>query len=217
MKIKIMMKTLGWIFMVAGVAGVGGVGGCNWQARQPINERQIPDRAAYGDKALPYEPPPPHVEMVNPDPTARGGGRVPAPVTEERITGTWTFVTPETVTRVEQQTGQFSRYSLYEGRPEPTDTPFLVITISKDARGMTPSDPATYKIGGQRDYALNGNLAHEWSGNTNTGSGFSELLIKKAGGEGGDVCSRVIAVAKNGNAAEIGRWIFWGALRGMRK
>jgi hypothetical protein len=155
-----------------------------------LDDRTIPDRPNFGAKALPVPPaPPPHVDIVNEDPTPN-----PAVALPDQITGTWSFVTPPTVTRVERRNENLAQYSLYLGRPAPDDTPFLVITVSRDPRGIAEGDPATYKIANQRQYTLNGNLAKEWTGNTTAGAGYCELLLTKPAGTG-DVC-HAMAIAK---------------------
>jgi hypothetical protein len=124
------------------------------------------------------------------------------PVVVDQIAGTWTFVTPPTVTRVEHKTNEFSQYSLYDGRPAPGDTPFVVITVSADAKGAAESDPENYKVTSSRTYALNGNVAQEWIGNTKTGRGFCELVIKKPGNATGDIC-HAVAVVKNNDEQKL--------------
>jgi hypothetical protein len=89
------------------------------------------------------------------------------------------------------------QYSLYMGRPQPTDTPFLVITVSNDRQSTAESDPDTYKIGDHREYVMKGGIVQEWTGRTAQGAGFSELIIRKPGREGetGDVC-HALAIAR---------------------
>jgi hypothetical protein len=171
-------------------AGLLLAGGCAHSSY--LDARYIPDRADYGDRALPPAPPPaPHVDIINPTPTGPGGQ-----IVEDVITGTWTFVTPPTVTRVEHKTDNFSQFSLYYGRPGPNDLPFVVITVSNDPRGIAQSDPATYKIANDREYTLNGSIAHEWTGNTKSGSGFCEMLIRKPAGSAGpgEICHAMATV-----------------------
>jgi hypothetical protein len=175
--------------MLIAACGMLAFAGCSRTSY--LDARYIPDRAEFGDTPIPASSVPP-------------AGRSPASPTtpaaqtmDDVTTGTWTFVTPPTVTRVEHKTDNYSQFSLYYGRPEPTDTPFLVITVSNDARGIAESDPDTYRIINQREYALNGNTAHEWTGNTKTGAGFCELLIHKPPGSAGsgEVC-HAMAIAR---------------------
>src|SRR3954447_26447029 len=80
-----------------------------------------PDRAKLGSQPVPPPPVEPsrHIDIVNPDPTQKSGGTLPSQ--PDTIAGTWTFVTPPTVTRVERKTamggGYNSEYTLYNGRP----------------------------------------------------------------------------------------------------
>jgi hypothetical protein len=189
------------VMAMALAAGLVAMGGCRG-TYSPLNARYVPERAEFGNEAIPVPPPapPPHVEIVNEDPTAKAGGALPSPETGvPAVTGTWTFVTPETVTRVEHKTAAFSRYSLYTGRPGPTDLPFVVITVSKgmggEAAGVAAADAAGYKVTGEREYTLNGNNVHEWTGNTAQGAGFSELIVRKTGsGASADVCHAMAIV-----------------------
>ncbi len=163
-----------------------------------LDNRTEPGRADYGDNTLPVPPTPaepaPRINMINPSPIQN------PPIVRDIITGTWTFTVPRTVTRVERQTNDYSQYSLYNGRPAPTDKPFVIITVSADPRSIAESDPATYHIANTREYTLNGNPVKEWSGNTTTGEAFSESVISKPGGGGGgggagDIC-HAMAVAR---------------------
>jgi len=184
--------------MLAGVV-LGGLvlGGC--YGTHALDQRYVSERPEYGDKALPNPgeaPPAERLEMVNPDPVRRG-----TPEIQEVVTGTWTFVTPTTTTRVERKTEGMSQFSLYMGRPKPTDTPVVVITVSADPRTQVESDPETYKVTGTRSYVLNGNIAKEWTGTTKDGAAFTELLVTKPGGKG-DVC-HAVAVAKTGEERKV--------------
>jgi hypothetical protein len=149
-----------------------------------LDTRTDPDRPAYGKEAIAV--PPPHVDIVNADPRAPGGGVI---ITQQ-VVGTWTFTTPPTVTRVERKTAVFDRFSLYTGIPAPTDVPFLVITVSRDRTSVAETEPDNYKVTGKREYVMNGNVAQEWTGQTKNGAGFCELIVRKPGtaGQTGDVC-----------------------------
>jgi hypothetical protein len=174
-----------WILMAL-LAALGGCSGTNF-----LDQRFAADRSAYGDKALPNpgtQPPPPHVQIINPDPSRPS-------VTEEVVTGTWTFTTPPTLTRVERRNGTLSQIALYNGRPAPTDTPIVVISVSRDARPIAAANPEKYHVQNTRSYMLNGNLAQEWTGQTDTGSGFSEIVLSRPGVKDEDVC-HAVAIAR---------------------
>jgi hypothetical protein len=157
-----------------------------------FDKEYAPDRAEFGATPIPVPPPPPpplaHVEIVNDEPTTNPG------IAVEHVTGTWIFTAPPTVTRVEKKTEDMWQVSIYQGVPALTDTPFVVIQISKDPQTLSETDKDTYKVKKQRQYILNGNMAQEWTGNTTDGSGFCELLIRKPA-DAGDVC-HAMAIAK---------------------
>jgi hypothetical protein len=171
-----------------------------------LETQTVPDRAAYGDDKIPVVP---HVEIKNPDPRRVDGGIT---VTEE-VRGTWKFKCPANVTQFERLTGTFDQFSLYMGQPKPNDVPFVVITVGRDRKSLAEGSEE-YKITGRREYAMNGNIAKEWTGQTAAGAGFCELLVRRPGtpGETGDVC-RVMAVVKNAEqqkaATEILGSIVW--------
>jgi hypothetical protein len=160
-----------------------------------LDRRYDYSRPDYGATALPNpgpdSQPAPHVTLVNPDPT-----KEMPPIIEQTITGTWNFTTPATTTRVERKTGAFHQFSIYLGRPSPTDTPFVVITVSADPRSEIESNPDNYNVKGVRTYSLNGNIAKEWAGTTKSGESFCELIISKPGAAKGDQC-HAFALAKN--------------------
>ena len=156
-----------------------------------LDQRTTPDRAKYSADMIPEAPVPP-VQVVNPDPRTPGGPAVPV----LEVAGTWTFTVPPTVTRVEHRTDALNEISLFVGRPAPTDTPFMVITTTRDRKTRSENDPA-FKIENQREYSMNVNIAREWTGLTATGAVFSEIVVRRPGpaGDTGDVC-RAIALAR---------------------
>lgn len=165
------------------LAGCGGKGF--------LEQTTHPERPAYGDKEIVVPPPPPHVDIVNPDPNGPGGPAI------EVVTGTWTFTAPPTVTRVERKNGDIDQFSLYNGRPEATDTPFLVITVTQDRISKVLSDPVEYPTPTEREYVLNGQVAREWKGLTKEGAGYCELIVRRPGDQNkGDVC-HALALARN--------------------
>ncbi len=169
-------------------AGLALLMGC--KSTSYLESGTTPDRAGYGATAIDV-PPAPVRHAVNLPPEKTN------PVVEEVITGTWTFTTPPTVTRVEKRTADYHQFSLYMGRPEPTDKPFVVITVTRDRNSIAANDPATYKVSNQREYVLNGGVAQEWVGLTDVGAGFCEMIVRRPGADGqtGDVC-HAIAVAR---------------------
>ena len=172
------MKTFATVILTSSLI----LAGC--ESSSPLDSRTNPDRPDYGKEAIAV--PPPHVDIVNPDPRGADGGVV---ITDQ-VVGTWTFTSPPTVTRVERKTADFDRFSLYTGIPAPTDVPFLVITVSRDRASTAEADPGTYQVSGKREYVMNGNIAQEWTGLTKAGAGFCELIVRKPGtaGQTGDVC-----------------------------
>jgi len=144
---------------------------------QPVEVTHNPPAAPVGD-------------IVNSEPTGQAPPSAPGAVDE--VTGTWDFTVPSTVTRVEKKNDELSEYSLYYGRPAPTDKPFVVITVAPptdagaDKASQAAADTATYKVSGTRTYILNGAVASEWTGRTKDGAAFCELILNHPGG--GDVC-----------------------------
>jgi hypothetical protein len=179
------------LILLSLVASLAGLSGCSRD--HPLDNRYVSVRPNFGNQALPnpgdVPPPAKPLEMVNEDPVRNP----PTPVTQDIITGTWTFTTPPTTTRVERKNATFSQTSVYMGRPKPNDTPLVVITVASDAKNVAESDPETYRVSGTRTYTLNGNIAKEWTGLTN-GAAFNELLITRPG-SGGDRC-HAIAIAR---------------------
>jgi hypothetical protein len=162
-----------------------------------LDTQYAPYRADLKDQPVEVTHTPPAatpVDVVNPDPAQT---TAIAPPVQEVITGTWTFTTPTTVTRNERKNNQLSEFSLYNGRPNATDKPFVVITVApadSDGGSHAQADPDQFKTSATREYVLNGNLAKEWSGLTNTGAAFCELIVRRPGNDG-DIC-HAIAIAK---------------------
>jgi hypothetical protein len=169
---------------------------CGCASKSYLDTQYAPYRADLKDQPVEvtHNPPPAApVDVVNPDPVAAPV----APPMQEVITGTWTFTTPTTVTRNELKNAELSEFTLYNGRPGPTDKPFVVITVAPadaDGGSHAEADTEQFKTTATREYVLNGNLAKEWSGLTNNGAAFCELIVRKPGGSG-DVC-HALAIAK---------------------
>jgi hypothetical protein len=166
-----------------------------------LDNQYTPYRADLSDQPIEvtHTPPPAApVQDVNTDPNANGGSGAALPqVVQQVITGTWTFTTPATTTRVERRFPTTDQFSIYNGRPNPTDKPFVVITVSpsgSDDASTTQADPDQYKTSATREYILNGNLAKEYTGLTNTGAAFCELILHRPGTTG-DTC-HALAIAK---------------------
>jgi len=188
--------------MLVLIAAIG-VSGC--ASRNYLDERYNLSRADLKEEPIEvtHEPAPVTVgETVNEEPTGQAPPSVPGVV--DVVTGEWDFTVPPTVTRVERKSAELEQYSLYRGRPSGTEKPFVVITVSpaeSDKGSLAEADPETYKISNTRSYALNGNIAREWTGRTNDGSAFCELIITKPGGRG-DLC-HAIAVAKDADERKL--------------
>jgi len=107
---------------------------------------------------------------VSPD----SGGSIFPPV-EPQQTGQFQFTIPPTVTNLKRSTDSMQQYRLFAGRPGPTDSPFLVMTVAASAAPNTP-EPGSQPVG-HRTYTLNGLMAEEWTGYTPDKLPYSELLI----------------------------------------
>lgn len=161
--------------------------GC--QSSHYLDSRTDPFRPSYGQNVIPV-----HVDIVNPDPRGPDGGVV----ISDETPGTWIFTAPQTVTQVEHKTGDFDRFSLYNGVPAPTDVPFMTVTVTRDRGTLAEGDPENFKVDNKREYAMNGGIAAEWTGHTKSGAGFCELIVRKPGpqGEKGSIC-HAVALARN--------------------
>ncbi|MEI8195952.1 MAG: hypothetical protein WCI73_08600, partial [Phycisphaerae bacterium] len=125
-------------------------------------------------------------------PTA-SGMQIPPPRAQN--TGTYSFVTPPTVTRVKRSTESFEQYQLYDGQPAPSDTPFVVIWVGKDPKAESTLPNTNLKADGTRSYLFNGLMAQEWSGYTaDKHLPFVELILTRPGG--GDKL-HVVAIPKD--------------------
>jgi hypothetical protein len=189
-----MMKRTFSTLLLATIA----MGGC--ANKNFLDTQYAPYRADLSDQPIEVTHNPPAVapiDVFNPDPTQTPTAPSP-PLVQEIITGTWTFTTPSTVTRNERKNAQLSEFSLYNGRPRPSDKPFVVITVApadSDGGSHAEADPEKFHTSATRQYVLNGNLAKEWSGLTTDGAAFCELIVRRPG-EAGDVC-HAVAIAKN--------------------
>jgi hypothetical protein len=116
--------------------------------------------------------------------------------------GTWKFTLPANVRQVAREMQEWQRISLYIGMPRVTEEPFMVITVGRERESR--AEKAKYTITGKREYVMNGNIAVEWTGQTDTGAGFCELIVRRPGtaGETGDVC-HALATAKNEDEQKI--------------
>lgn len=155
-----------------------------------LETRTTPERAEYGGQAIDVPPAPVKPASA---PAERG-----EPIVVDQVTGTWTFTVPRTVTQVERRSADYHQYSLYNGQPQPTDRPFMIITVSRDRASIAEKEPATYKVSNKREYVINGNIAQEWTGLTDAGAGFCEMIVRRPGtpGRTGDVC-HAMALARN--------------------
>jgi hypothetical protein len=140
----------------------------------PLDKRYVSVRAPYDTRPLPNagdEPSPQKpLEIINEDPKT-------VPDLRDIITGTWTFTTPRTTTRVKKETGTISQFLLYQGRPQPADQPIVTITVSPEAASEAEANPDQYTVKNKRKYTLNGAIAEEWTGTKSDGTGFTELVL----------------------------------------
>ncbi len=116
-------------------------------------------------------------------------GQLPPPA----VTGTYSFTVPYTVTSFKKSTATYRQYLLYNGRPTANQKPFCVLTVAaKVARNCRNS--LKFNVSTKRTFILNGLAAHEWSGYTNSGNPFAELIVSHLGG--GDKLD-ALAIATN--------------------
>jgi hypothetical protein len=86
------------------------------------------------------------------------------------------------VTRLQRTTGRFDQVTMYQGRPAPSDTPFLVITVAPDAGDARAADAGLQPTSSRR-YIMHGLIVDEWTGYTREGHlPFAQLLIQRPGG-----------------------------------
>ncbi|MGN6367035.1 MAG: hypothetical protein ACTHN5_02120 [Phycisphaerae bacterium] len=198
---------MGMRAMVLVMGGVVVLGGC--QSKNYLTERYDLPRADLKEEPIEVTHQPAPVEvggMVNENPV--GDAPPSAPGVVDEVTGKWTFTTPSTTTRVERKTGEMEQYSIYAGRPGGGDKPMVVITVAppetESAEGsgsLAEGDPEKYKVTGTRTYTLNGAIAKEWTGRTNEGAAFCELILTRPGG-GGDVCHAMAVARSEGQRKE---------------
>ena len=178
------MKIRGW--MMAGGAGLLLLAGC--QSMSPIQQRQRIGRPEFGEDVIAVNA----SSKAEAEPVKAGGPTLSgakAPV----VSGTWEFTTPTTVTRMKKSTEKIDQYSLYNGRPAPTDTPFVVITTSAEAKSLVEAGPADYTVKETKTYLLNGLPTREINGYTKGKQPFCELIVLRADGDQ----LHAMAVAKN--------------------
>ena len=151
-------------FMAVVLTGAA-MAGC--QSSHYLDSRTDPFRPSYGHDVIPVT----HVDIVNPEPRGADGGIV----ISDEAPGTWIFTAPPTVTQVEHKTNDFDRFSLFNGVP--VATACALHDHHAHARWFEPaeSDPDNFKVDNKRQYAMNANIAAEWTGHTKSGAGFCEL------------------------------------------
>lgn len=188
--------------IVLGLLSATMLGGC--ANKSFLATQYAPARANLGDQPIEVAPTPTAEtpkEMVNADPSE---GELPNLPEREVVTGTWTFTTPPTVTRMERKNGELSQFSLYNGRPAADAKPFVVITVApatSESGSQAEAEPGTYKVSETRSYVLNGNIAQEWTGLTSDGAAFCELVVRRPG-SGTDVC-HAMAIARTSAEREL--------------
>ncbi|MCL5945569.1 MAG: hypothetical protein M1472_01795 [Planctomycetes bacterium] len=125
--------------------------------------------------SVPEIPPPPEESGVS------TGSVMPGQLEPSAVTGTYSFTVPYTVTSFKKSTTTYRQYLLYNGRPMPNEKPFCILTVAaKVARNC--KNNLNFNITGRRTFILNGLEAHEWSGYTNSGNPFAELILSHLGG-----------------------------------
>ena len=176
----------------------------------PFATQQQIDRAKLTEDALAAKVPP-SANPGNPPLNTQG---IVSPL-EPVITGTYTFVVPATVSQMRRTTDRFDQYAMYIGRPGPTDTPFMVITVSRDVATFANQPDSNYDVQNTRSYPLNGLIVAESTGFTKDKHlPFSEIIAKRPGG--GDQLLAVTIVPDNATrdvALEILSSLKWEATK----
>ncbi|MGC9259996.1 MAG: hypothetical protein ACP5I8_07970 [Phycisphaerae bacterium] len=121
------------------------------------------------------------------------GSVMPGQLAPAVITGTYSFTVPYTVTSLKKSTATYRQYLLYNHRPTPNQKPFCILTVAAKV-GRNCKHNLNFNITGRRTFILHGLEVHEWSGYTNSGSPFAELIISHLGG--GDKLD-ALAIASN--------------------
>lgn len=186
-----MNKSFTQRLMLLGAAVGFGFSGLGCEGYSRLSHRQDVERV---DLPLTTLVPASEEEQVPPGsvPT-RSGLAIPAPRPETK--GTYTFVTPPTVTSVKRYNNHYEQYQLYEGQPAPTDKPFITMRVGKAEQAECTQPDSQLKFDSQRSYIFNGLITQEWTGYTaDTHYPFVELIMKHPG-EGDKI--HVLAVAKN--------------------
>ena len=118
---------------------------------------------------------------------------MPGQLPPAAVTGTYSFTVPYTVTSFKKSTAMYRQYLLYNGRTTANQKPFCVLTVAaKVARNCR--NRLKFNVSAKRSFILNGLVAHEWSGYTNSGNPFAELIVSHLGG--GDKLD-ALAIAPN--------------------
>ena len=121
------------------------------------------------------------------------GSVMPGQLEPAAVTGTYSFTVPYSVTSFKKSTATYRQYLLYNGRPTPNQKPFCILTVAaKVARNSGNS--LKFNVSSKRTFILNGLAAHEWTGYTNAGNPFAELIVSHLGG--GDKLD-ALAIAPN--------------------
>ncbi len=109
------------------------------------------------------------------------GSVMPGQLEPAAVTGTYSFTVPDTITSFKKSTATYRQYLLYTGRPTPDQKPFCILTVAaKVARNCGNS--LKFNVHTRRTFILNGLEAHEWSGYTNSGNPFAEIIVSHLGG-----------------------------------
>lgn len=121
------------------------------------------------------------------------GSVMPGQLEPAAVTGTYSFTVPYSVTSFKKSTDTYRQYLLYNGRPTPNQKPFCVLTVAADV-ARNCGNSLKFNVDSERTFILNGLAAHEWSGYTNSGNPFAELIVSHLGG--GDKLD-ALAIAPN--------------------
>jgi hypothetical protein len=171
------------IFAAVGLAGVLALAGCP-PSPSILEKPTTPDRAKLG------------AWVIEVKPGGGGGGSGGVVITDEP--GVWKFTVPTNVTQVTRKMEDWDRISLYRGPTRTMGEPFVVVTVGGERVSHAETETTKYKVQGKREYVMNGNIAKEWTGQTSTGAGFCELIVRRPGtaGETGEVC-HALATARD--------------------
>jgi hypothetical protein len=109
------------------------------------------------------------------------GSVMPGELAPASATGTYSFTVPDTITSFKKSTATYRQYLLYAGRPTPNQKPFCILTVAANV-ARNCGNSLKFNVKARRTFVLNGLEAHEWSGYTNAGDPFAEIIVSHLGG-----------------------------------